>query len=177
MDTNIHLYIYIYISTCNLYTLMTYCTCLMLYVQNVHVNVYLCTYKIKCVCHGMSVCPYSCMPLIMNVWLFPCVPVCLSVCLLPVRRLSVCLSVPPSVRPSVCLCLSVSVCVCLCLSVCLSACMPATCMLDVYMDLAHHSNPLRAFFVTKLIQPKNEQALLLNDKTYQRKKLPSPQLT
>ena len=115
-------YTLIYISTCNLYTLMTYCTCLMLYVQNVHVNAYLCTYKIKCVCHGMSVCPYSCMPLIMNVWLFPCVPVCLSVCLLPVRRLSVCLSVPPSVRPSVCLCLSVSVCVCLCLSVCMHAC-------------------------------------------------------
>ena len=122
---------------------------------------------------------YVCMPVFLYasnyecliVSLRTCMPVCLSAACPPLVCLSVCLSVPPSVR------LYVSVCVCLCLSVCLSACMPATCMLDVYMDLAHHSNPLRAFFVTKLIQPKNEQALLLNDKTYQRKKLPSPQLT
>ena len=121
------------------------CTCQCM----IYVHIKLSTYVIVCL--------YACIPVC--IWMFDCFPAYLYACL------SVCRSVGRSLRPSVRLSVSV------CLSVCPSACMHATCMLDVYMDLAHHSNPLRAFFVNKKhIQPKNEQAVLLNNKTYQRNK-------
>ena len=128
-----------------------------LYIQNAHVNVwfmhvnmYVCT---------VSVCPYACMSVCMYYYFPAYLYACLSV-----RRLSVRLSVRPSVCP--------------CLSVRLHVCMHATCRLDAYMDLAHHSYPLHflpACSTTK--EWTNNAVEWKNMKTQHKQKLPPPTWT